>query len=183
MRQLILQVSAMSVDGYITAEGTEAERLVDVADDVRDEWMVAALRTAGVHIMGRTTYESMAAHWPTSTEVFAEPMNSIPKVVFSRSLQETQWADSSIASGDTREELLKLKEQPGGDILAHGGIHFAQSLAGLGIVDEYRLVVHPYVAVQGGALFAGAQGPERLELVSSTVFPSGSVGSIYRPAK
>ncbi len=80
MRQLVMQVS---VDGCITAGNTGADRLVDVPDDVRDEWMVARLRTAGVHIMGRVTYESMAAHWPASTEVSAEPMNTIPKVVFS----------------------------------------------------------------------------------------------------
>lgn len=183
MRQLVLQVSAMSLDGYITAEGTEAEKLVDVRDDVRDEWMVARLRTAGVHIMGRVTYESMAAHWPASTEVFAEPMNTIPKVVFSASLTQATWGDSTIAAGDPADEVAKLKEQPGGDIVAHGGIRFAQSLANLGVVDEYRLVVHPYVAGAGSALFTGLSRPRGLELVSCTAFPSGSLGMVYRPVQ
>jgi dihydrofolate reductase len=183
MRRLVLQVSAMSVDGYITAEDTDAERFVEVTDDVRDEWMVARLRTAGVHIMGRVTYQSMAAYWPTSSEVFAEPMNTIPKVVFSRSLKEATWGDSVIAAADTSEEVAKLKAQPGGDIVAHGGIKFAQSLAQLGIVEEYRLVIHPYVAGNGQALFAGLSRPCGLRLLSSTAFPSGSLGLVYRPVR
>jgi dihydrofolate reductase len=180
MRQLVLQVSALSLDGYITAEKTAAERLVDVADPQRDEWLVASLRTAGVHIMGRVTYESMAAHWPTSKEIFAEPMNTIPKIVFSRSLREATWAESVIAAGDTADEIARLKAQPGGDIIAHGGIKFAQSLTALGIVDEYRLLICPYAAGGGQALFAGLGAPRSLSLISSTAFPSGSLGLEYR---
>ena len=82
--------------------------------------------------MGRVTYEEMAAHWPTSTDDYAAPMNTIPKVVFSKTLDEATWAESSIARGDLADELATLRQQPGGEIIAWGGA----SLAWLGPGSE-----------------------------------------------
>ena len=144
MRKLSLQ-QHVSLDGFILEEGTEFfgwwAALPD--DDEAEAHLVAGLRRAGTHIMGRVTYEAMATHWPTSTEPVAPVMNDVPKVVFSKSLRSADWPDSRIASGDTAEEIARLKAEPGGDIVAHGGVRFVQSLIRLDVVNEYRLYVYP----------------------------------------
>jgi dihydrofolate reductase len=88
-------------------------------DDELSQWVVdEVLWKAGTHVMGRHTYEGMAATWPTSDAVFAAPMNEIPKVVFSRTLERTDWPETRIASGDLSEEISRLREEPGRHRLA-----------------------------------------------------------------
>ena len=101
-------------------------------DQQADEYAVSRLRQAGTHIMGRVTYEGMAEFWPRSDSPVAAAMNDIPKVVFSRTLRSASWTQSRIASGDTAGEIARLKAEPGGEILAHGGVRFARSLIRLG---------------------------------------------------
>ncbi|GAB3464911.1 dihydrofolate reductase family protein [Massilia terrae] len=92
------------------------------------------------------------------------------------------WADPTIASGELADEIRSLKEQPGNYLLAHGGALFAQSLAAAGLIDEYRLAIHPVVLGQGKGLFAGLHKPADLRLVSATTFTSGGIGAVYQPA-
>lgn len=97
--------------------------------------------------MGRVTCQDMAGFWPTSSHPSAAPMNDIPKVVSSRTLQSADdWPKTRIARGDTAEEIARLKAEPGGEILAHGGTEFVHSLIRLGLVDQYRLWVLPVAA-------------------------------------
>jgi riboflavin biosynthesis pyrimidine reductase len=92
------------------------------------------------------------------------------------------WAEPTVARGDLAEEILRLKEQPGNFILAHGGARFAQSLVASGLVDEYRLGIHPVVLGQGQPLFSALRSPVDLQLISMTPFAMGVVGAVYRPA-
>ena len=144
-------------------------------------WKVASLREAGIHIMGRATYEAMAAVWPTATGEYADPMNEIPKVVFSATLTRADWAESRIASGDLAEDIDRLKREPGGPILAHGGATFVHALIREGLIDEYRLVIHPVVIGHGTALFSALREPLRLDLVEARTFPTGTAIYVYRP--
>ena len=132
--------------------------------------------------MGRVTYEGMASFWPGSSHPAAAPMNDIPKVVFSRTLQSADWPQTRIARGDTAEEISRLKAEPGGEIVAHGGTQFVRSLIRLGLVDQYRLWVLPAAAGQGAPLFTGLAHPLPLRLVKSTAFPSGILELVYSPA-
>lgn len=91
------------------------------------------------------------------------------------------WADPTVASGDLADEIRKLKEQPGNFILAHGGARFAQSLVATGLIDEYRLVIHPVVLGKGKPLFSELSKPADLKLVSATSFSSGAVAMVYHP--
>lgn len=91
------------------------------------------------------------------------------------------WTHPTVASGDLVEEILRLKQQPGGYILAHGGAQFAQSLVAAGLVDEYRLGIHPAVLGGGLPLFSKLRSPADLRLVSMTPFRSGAVAAIYQP--
>jgi dihydrofolate reductase len=188
MRKLVLQQAAISLDGYICEEGTEFWRSFGPAaqppapdDEDYEEHFLAGLRRAGTHIMGRVTYESMADTWPASTDPVAPLMNDTPKVVFSRSLELARWPESRIASGDMADEIAHLKAEPGGEILAHGGVRFVQSLVRLGLVDEYRLYVHPVAVGTGAPLFPDLGRPQGLRLLSSRIFQCGVLALTYRP--
>jgi dihydrofolate reductase len=139
------------------------------------------MRRAGSHIMGRVAYQSMAATWPTSTDPVAAIMNDVPKVVFSQTLQSADWPESRIARGDTADEIARLKAETGGEIVAPGGARFVQSLARLGLVDEYRLYLHPVVAGAGTPLFPDVGHPHGLRLLSSRAFQCGVLALVYRP--
>ena len=92
------------------------------------------------------------------------------------------WAEPAVARGDLVDEIRRLKGQPGNYILAHGGARFAQSLVAEGLVDEYRLGIHPVVLGQGQSLFKGLRSPADLRLVSATTFDSGAMAVVYEPA-
>lgn len=92
------------------------------------------------------------------------------------------WAEPTVARGDLAEEVLRLKEQPGNFILAHGGALFAQSLVASGLIDEYRLAIHPVVLGQGRSLFSNLRSPVDLRLMSATPFSIGVVAAVYQPA-
>ena len=92
------------------------------------------------------------------------------------------WAEPTVARGDLAEEVVRLKQQPGNFILAHGGAGFARSLVASGLIDEYRLVIHPVVLGRGQPLFSGLRSPVDLRLISATAFGSGVVAAIYQPA-
>ena len=92
------------------------------------------------------------------------------------------WAEPTLARGELVAEVLRLKEQPGNFILAHGGARFARSLVAAGLIDEYRLVIHPVVLGQGQPLFSGLRRPVDLRLTSATPFGADVVAAVYRPA-
>lgn len=179
MRRLVLKMQ-VTVDGFVGGTSGELDWIFGSLSDDATSWIVDTLWQAGVHVMGRTAYHDMAAHWPTSTEPFAAPMNEIPKVVFSKSLTEADWPETTIADGDLTEEITRLKQTPGKDIVAHGGARFVQSLAAHGLVDEYRLVVHPVTLGAGLPLFTTRQD---LRLASATPFSGGAVALVYHPSR
>lgn len=205
MRQLILKMS-VSVDGFVGGPNGEIDWIFKSYDAGATAWTVETLWQAGVHIMGSRTFQDMAAYWPTSTEPYAAPMNAIPKIVFSRSGQlqaattqaladakrqrteetaasgPSSWTTPGVASGDFASEIARLKQQPGRPILAHGGAGFARSLVRHGLVDEFRLLVHPVALGRGLSLFADLDRPLDLRLVSATAFDGGAVAHVYWPA-
>jgi dihydrofolate reductase len=179
MRQLVLQMG-ISIDGYVSGGpeqdiGREAPQHPDVVARV-----ISWVTRAGAHAMGRVTYEEMAAHWPTSTEEVAAPMNQIPKIVFSRSLTRADWPTTTIARGDLAEEVARIKGEPGGDVIAYGGYSLAQSLSRQNLVDEYRLVTRPVALGSGEPMFKDLPVGRTLELVESTPYPDGTVITVYR---
>ncbi len=94
---------------------------------------------------------------------------------------ESSWIDAKVASGDLAEEVLHLKQQPGKAILAHGGAGFARSLVESGLIDEYRLLIHPVVLGRGLPLYSGLTNARDLKLLSTTVFVTGAIAHVYRP--
>lgn len=184
MGKLVVQVFDYSLDGII---GTEDTAFFDFCREVPDdpgleEWRRGKLERAGLHIMGRKTYQGMAGYFPAADagHPYAEVMNSAPKAVFSSTLKSADWNNTTIINGDTASEIERLKRQGTDDIVAHGGISFVQSLVRLDLADEYMLTVFPYLVGVGASLFGQLPGPQPLELVSSTAFDNGMVGLVYR---
>jgi dihydrofolate reductase len=182
MRRVVLQMG-VTVDGYVSGRGGEGDwGLPAEHPDVR-AWKVASLRRVGTHIMGRVTYEEMAAYWPASSGDYATFMNSLPKVVFSTTLPTAEWAGSRIARGDLAAEIAALKAEPGGEIMAHGGAAFVQALSRHGLIDEYRMVILPVVLGNGLPLFKDLAKPLRVELSEAKTFPDGTAIHVYQPIK
>jgi dihydrofolate reductase len=150
-------------------------------DPALKEHKLSWFRDIGLHLMGRATYEEMASFWPRSDDAYAVPMNDIPKVVFSRTLERAEWPESRIARGDLAAEIAALKREPGKDMIAWGGAAFAQALNTLGLVDEYRLVLQPVALGEGLPLFKDLKAPLRLQLVETATYRTGAMLNIYRP--
>jgi len=206
-RPLVLQMQ-MSLDGFVGGPKSEIDWIFKTIDNPTTAWIVESVSEAGLHVMGSRTFKDMAAWWPTSREPFAPPMNNIPKAVFTRGdierARATQaLADATRARGDGAEapspavleswanplvlhdierDIARLKQEDGKMILAHGGAGFAQALAASGLIDEYRLVVHPVALGAGLPLFSGLAKPLDLKLVNATTFPNGVIAKTYRPA-
>jgi dihydrofolate reductase len=176
MASLVLKMS-FSLDGYVASpDGSGRWKLAGRSDDARD-WVVETVSNAGAHLVGAATYAEWAAYWPGASGPFAEPMNEIPKVVFSNSLRSADWGETTIATGDLADAITRLKqERSGGYLLAQGGARFARSLVETGLIDEYRLVVHPVVLGAGERLFTA---PLTIEPMSTTVFSGGGVGHVF----
>jgi len=183
MRKLILSMG-VSLDGIVARPGNNGAVGADRPDDPalkkrKLEWM----REIDLHLMGRKTYEGMAAFWPKSDDAYAAPMNDIPKVVFSKTLDRADWGPARIARGELAHEIAALKREPGKEMLAWGGAAFAQSLSRLGLVDEYRLILVPIAVGEGLPLFKDLGAPLRLELVETQTYESGVALHVLRPAR
>jgi dihydrofolate reductase len=178
MRNVVLIMTA-SIDGFVVAPHGHAGGLPE--PDELQRWKLDRIRQAGTHIMGRVTYREMASFWPTASGEYAAPMNDIPKVVFSRTLTEAPWPESTIARGDLAEEIAALKEQPGGEIIAWGGAGFAQALSRAGLIDQYAIVVQPVVYGGGKPIFSGLRDALHLSLLGTTTYSSGTMLHLYEP--
>src|SRR5713226_4241111 len=117
----------------------------------------------------------MAAHWPTWSDDYAAPMNEIPTVVFSKTLDDATRPESSIARSELADEIAALRRQPGGEIIAWGGASLAQSLSRAGLVDEYVLVIHPVAFGGGLPLFRDLPNALQLELLEAETFGTSTV--------
>jgi dihydrofolate reductase len=184
MRRVLLQMG-ISVDGIVAGgpQNVGKPGLPDEIEAVR-AWKLESLHQVGTHIMGRVTYEEMAAHWPFHGPAeYADAMNNTPKVVFSATLEKAEWKESRIASGDLAAEIARLKNEPGKEIMVHGGAMFVQGLSRLGLIDEYRLVIRPVALGSGMPLFKDLLEPLSLKLVESNPFTDGTVIQVYQPVQ
>jgi dihydrofolate reductase len=178
MPSLVLKMS-ISLDGYVGTNDGRPDWIAAGDSDDALAWTVKTVSGAGAHLMGATTYAGMAAHWPSDPGPFAKPMNEIPKVVFSDSLASADWGATTIATGDLTEAITRLKEErSGGYLLIHGGARFARSVVATGLIDEYRLLVHPVLLGAGERLF---DAPLTVEPTSTTVFSGGAVAHVFAP--
>jgi dihydrofolate reductase len=154
-------------------------------DDEMGDAVGAGFATADAMLMGRVLYNEWAEYWPQhADQPFGDVMNSIKKYVVSNSLQEAEWQNSEIISGDVAQKLTDIKAQDGGDITMSGSATTARWLLREGVLDELNLLVHPIVVGDGLArLFPPDEPSIPLELVNAQTFKSGVLNLSYALAK
>jgi dihydrofolate reductase len=135
----------------------------------------------GLIVMGRRGYEDFYKGWSGSDNPMAQLMNSLPKLVFSQSLEAVEWNNASLTRRSLAEEIPERKREGGKDIVVFGGVQIAHSLIRERLVDELRLTVHPVALGDGLPLLPGLPEPRRFELVSSTAYADGTVAQVLRP--
>jgi dihydrofolate reductase len=182
MGRLVLQMG-VSIDGFVAATDGSHPWGEGREDPAQKRWKLDSVSRAGAHLMGRVTYREMAAFWPTSSDEYAAPMNEIPKVVFSKTLESADWGPSRIARGDLAEEIAQLRRETANDLIAYGGATFAQALSRAGLVDEYRLVIQPAALGAGLPMFKDRPRPLFLELAEAHTYPTGTAIHVYRPRR
>ena len=177
MASLILKMS-VSLDGYVASLDGNTDWLAAGRSDDSTSWVLETVSNAGAHLIGAATYARWAGYWPTASGPFAKAMNEIPKVVYSNSLTSADWSETEIATGDLAQAITRLKQQRASDgyLLAQGGTRFARSLVQTGLIDEYRLVIHPVVLGAGERIFTA---PLTIESMGTTVFSSGAVAHVF----
>ena len=183
-RKVIL-FNMITLDGFF--EGPNQDISWHNVDEEFNEFAIQQLDTIGAIIFGRVTYVGMASYWPTDLALADDPevagrMNSIPKLVFSQTLDKADWNNTRLIKGDIAAELTRLKQQPGKDLFIFGSGRLAASFTMLGLIDEYRLIVNPVVLGQGTPMFRGLSQPLKLSLLSTRVFKSGNVLLFYEPS-
>ncbi len=180
MRKIIVSNLA-SVDGFF--EGPSKELDWHVVEEEFLEYAKDMLRKADLLLFGATTYKLMAAYWPTAApDEIADQMNNLPKIVFSTILKEVEWNNSRLVSTSIQEEVSKLKQQTGKDIVVLGSAKLASSLLQWGLVDEYRVIVNPVLLGKGTPLFAGITERIHLKLLATKAPASGVVILSYKRA-
>jgi dihydrofolate reductase len=184
MRKLFV-FNLVTLDGYF--EGQNRDISWHNVDAEFNDYAVDMLNSVDVLLFGRVTYELMARFWPTpdaikNDPIVAEKMNSLPKIVFSRTLGKVEWNNTRLVKDTIEEEIKKLKKQPGKDmaLLGSGGIttEFAQR----GLIDEYRIMVNPVALGSGNSLFKGIKDRLHLKLIKTRAFRNGNVLLYYQPA-
>src|SRR3954463_9398600 len=180
-RKVVLKM-VLSLDGFATSLDGTHEWMFEWFGDDSNERSLRALEQAGVHAMGRRSYEIMGPHWAASEGPIATAMNEKPKAVFSRTLQKAEWGPAEIFGGDLGAAIAELKARDDeGTVLVHGGAAFAQSLTRLGLIDEYQLTTVPIAIGAGHSPFAELGEHLKLDVVDEERFNSGALAQILVP--
>ncbi len=181
MTRLIMW-NMVTLDGYFEGPNSwEIDWHESVWGEELEQLSLEQLQSAGMLLFGRVTYQGMANYWPSATGEVADFMNSIPKVVFSRTLATAEWSNTRLVKSDAQDEVLKLKQQPGKDIFIFGSADLSATLTRDGLIDEYRLGLAPVVLGGGHPLFIPGNGRLALRLLEAKPLKSGCVILRYEP--
>ena len=180
----------VTLDGFF--EGPNKELDWHIVDEEFKEYAIDLLSKVDALLFGRVTYQLMADYWPAAATnpstsksdlEIADKMNNLPKIIFSKTLQRVEWNNSRLVKENIAEEILKMKQQPGKDMVIFGSGSIVSSFMQLGLIDEYRIIVNPVVLGNGKPLFKGVNDKHNLKLLKTRVFSSGIVILFYEPVK
>ena len=179
MPRRVVASTYITLDGYIDEPGTWS---FPFWSEEASQFKAKELFASDALRLGRLTYEGFAAAWPTmqGTGEFGEKMNSMPKYVASRTLDSATW-NATIVKGDVAEEVRKLKQDDGGDLLIGGSGQLIDFLTGHDLIDEYRLMIYPIVLGNGTKRLFTTVPRRTLTLVDAATFPTGVVVHTYHP--
>jgi dihydrofolate reductase len=184
MRKLVV-FNHVSLDGYfVDGNGDMSWAKAGQQDAEWDAFVAENASGGGVLVFGRITYELMASFWPTPSAienmpVVAEGMNNMPKVVFSRTLDQTSWNNTKLVKGDLAAEIRQMKKEPGEGMTILGSGSIVSQLTQEGLIDEYQVVLNPIVLGKGRTMFDGVKDKLNLKLTKTRAFGNGKVFLCY----
>jgi dihydrofolate reductase len=185
MRKVIAS-SFVTLDGFMAGPQGELDWNEPYFDEEMATYISEQFRIVDTILFGRVTYELFAQYWPVQgvkdDPIFAEKMNSLPKIVFSRTLEKVEWNNSRLVKDHIAQEIRSLKQQAGKNMIIDGSPTLIHSFTKLGLIDEYRIRLHPVVLGSGKPLFKDNSDRMNLKLVESQIFRSGVVILHYQPA-
>lgn len=178
----------VSLDGYIAGPQGQLDWFQD-GDPEFERYCDEMIDSVDVALYGRRSYELMLSYWPDAEKnprsaadlAFARKMNALPKVVLSRTLERAEWNNTRVVREHVAEEIGELKRAAGKPIVAWAGAGLVQTLSDLGVVDEYRLIVHPVLLGGGTRLFGKHEAYRKLRLVRTTQLGKSLVVLCYEP--
>jgi dihydrofolate reductase len=177
VRKVIVS-NLISLDGFIAGPNGEIDW--HRVDEEHNEYAADMLNSVDTLLFGRVTYQLMASYWPTppaikEDAIIAGKMNSLAKIVFSTTLERVDWKNSRLLKGNMVEEVTKLKQQPGKDMMIFGSSSIVSALTPPGLIDEYRLIVNPVILGSGTPEFTGIKDRLHLQLLEARAFRIGTV--------
>ena len=185
-RRLKLQMQ-ISIDGMVAAQN--GKTFFNWDDEIR-QYSIANAANVDCLLLGRKTAVGFIPHWKSVADnpehadfEIGKVIKDIPKVVFSKTLQKSEWPNATVADGEIADHVNQLKRQTGKDLLVYGGSSFVASLIERNLVDEYHLLVNPVALGKGQTIFAGLAHTLRLTLVASRPFTCGTVLLRYEPPR
>lgn len=185
MRKLLV-FNSVTIDGYFTDKNNDMSWAHRQQDAEWNEFVAGNAKSGGELLFGRITFELMQSYWPTEAAAkqfpeVAEQMNNLPKVVFSRTLNDVSWQNTRLIKGNLAEEVRKLKQEDGDDMVIMGSGSIVSQLALEDVIEEYQLAVNPIVLGAGRTMFEGITDKLNLKLTKSRTFKNGNVLLCYEP--
>jgi dihydrofolate reductase len=189
MRKLKLQVQ-MTVDGYIAGPNSEMDMMTWNWDNELNQYVQKITDSIECIILGRKLAEGFIPYWanvatnPNHPEFTAgQKFTDTPKVVFTKTLEKSQWENTVLAKGNLVDEINQLKKQDGQDIIVYGGAAFASALIQQDLIDEFHLFINPVAIGNGMTIFKELDNQQNLALVKSIAFECGIVVLHYEPKR
>ena len=186
MRKLKLQVQ-MTIDGFVAGQGGELDWMTFEMDDKAKKYVNDLTDSSDTILLGRKMTDGFVNYWtsvldnPESDQYsFAQKMVNTPKIVFSKTVTESRWANTTVTNGDLVEEIEKLKQQDGQDIIVYGGANFVSNLIEKKLIDEFHIVINPAAIGRGLTIFGNLKNTLKLKFVQSTAFSNGKVANHYK---
>jgi dihydrofolate reductase len=182
----VIVFNLTTLDGYF--EGPKREIDWHHVDDEFNEFAIEQLNSVETLLFGRVTYELMASYWPSTGAIKDDPivaakMNSLPKIVFSKTLSGADWQNTRLVKDKFVEEISRLKKRSSKDNFIFGSSDLAVSFMEHGLIDEYRFIVNPILLGGGKPIFSGIPNRVELKYLKSKVFKNGNVLLYYGMAK
>lgn len=183
MKRRLIMWNLVTLEGFFEgAKKWDLDWHEYVWGDELEQLSLEQAKTADALLFGRVTYEGMAAYWSTATGAIAEFMNSVPKVVFSKTLATADWNNTRLVREDAAAEVAKLKNVPGKNLYVFGSADLSATLMQHDLFDEYRLCVVPVVLGAGTPLFKPSSEHKRMTLREARQLKSGGIILFYEPS-
>ncbi len=189
-RAILIVTMWVTLDGFIAGPNDDMSWII--VDDAMGAYEDAMVSAADTLVLGRVTYQSFAGAWPyvpdnpaasDGEKEYARKVNSLRKIVFSRTLETVEWNNSTLLHEINPDDIVALKHEAGKNIVIYGSASIVQALTACGLIDEYQLLVHPVVLGSGKRLFREGSDRTALRLVETKTFDSGVVLLTYQPAE